>query len=144
MTVTDQPLEDFYGELTKFTQTGTVCNYQAQFDRLLAQAESLLEQQQISCFVSGLKETIRADVRAANPQLFLMLLALHASMRPRSKLNEEIPCPLFSSCTEYQSQSWHSSTKSTPFEAVYGRPPPVLTFYEFGMAKDANVDKELR
>ncbi|KAK6918453.1 Retrotransposon gag domain [Dillenia turbinata] len=60
--------EDFYGELTKLTQTGSVKDYQLQFNRLLARAGNLTEQQQISCFVSGLKEAIRADVRATNPQ----------------------------------------------------------------------------
>ncbi|XP_044500235.1 uncharacterized protein LOC123221450 [Mangifera indica] len=61
-------LDDFYGELTKLTQMGLVRKYHTQFDRLLVRAGSLIEQQQISCFVSGLWETIRADVRAANPQ----------------------------------------------------------------------------
>lgn len=40
--------------------------------------------------------------------------------------------------------SWHSSTKSTPFEAVYGRPPPALTFYKLGTTKEASMDEELR
>ncbi|KAJ0088334.1 hypothetical protein Patl1_32526 [Pistacia atlantica] len=61
-------LEDFYEEFTKLTQTGMVRDYQPKFNRLLARARSLTEQQQISCFVSGLKETICVDVRAANPQ----------------------------------------------------------------------------
>ncbi|KAJ0088335.1 hypothetical protein Patl1_32527 [Pistacia atlantica] len=54
-------LEDFYEEFTKLTQTGMVRDYQPKFNRLLARARSLTEQQQISCFVSGLKETICID-----------------------------------------------------------------------------------
>ncbi|KAA8522099.1 hypothetical protein F0562_012587 [Nyssa sinensis] len=39
--------------------------------------------------------------------------------------------------------SWHSAIKMTPFEVVYGRPPPTLLSYIPGMAKVDAVEKQL-
>ena len=39
--------------------------------------------------------------------------------------------------------SWHSTTKATPFEAVYGRPPPNLLRYVPGTTKSTEVDETL-
>ena len=39
--------------------------------------------------------------------------------------------------------SYHSSIKMTPFEAVYGQPPPTITKYVPGSSKVDQVDKEL-
>ncbi|KAJ0047220.1 hypothetical protein Pint_05415 [Pistacia integerrima] len=59
--------EDFFGDLCKFKQTSSVSDYQAQFERLLARAGTLKDKQEVECFISGLKEGIRADVRVQNP-----------------------------------------------------------------------------
>ena len=46
--------------------------------------------------------------------------------------------------TEYcYNTSWHSATKTTPFEAVYGRPPPNLLSYVPGTAKLLEVEETL-
>lgn len=39
--------------------------------------------------------------------------------------------------------SWHSSIKTTPFEVVYGRPPPTLPSYIPGMTNVDAVEKQL-
>ena len=39
--------------------------------------------------------------------------------------------------------SWHSATKITPFEVVYGRPPPNLLSYVLGIAKLLKVEETL-
>ena len=39
--------------------------------------------------------------------------------------------------------SYHSSIKMTPFEVVYGQPPPTITKYVPGYSKVDQVDKEL-
>ena len=39
--------------------------------------------------------------------------------------------------------AWHSSIKRTPFEAVYGRPPPSLLDYVSGTSSVASVDEVL-
>ncbi|KAK8919251.1 hypothetical protein KSP39_PZI022114 [Platanthera zijinensis] len=40
--------------------------------------------------------------------------------------------------------SYHSASKLTPFEVVYGRPPPSLSSYESGSTAVAAVDRALR
>ena len=40
--------------------------------------------------------------------------------------------------------SWHSAFKTTPFQVVYGRPPPNLLSYVPGMANATEVDETLR
>ena len=40
--------------------------------------------------------------------------------------------------------SWHSATKTTPFEAVYGRPLPSLLSYVPGITKSIEVEETLR
>nr|POF01502.1 hypothetical protein CFP56_45303 [Quercus suber] len=58
---------DHFGELTKLQQTSTVKEYQSQFEQLLAKVGYLPPPRQVSCFVSGLKESIKADVLAGRP-----------------------------------------------------------------------------
>ncbi|KAI9199008.1 hypothetical protein LWI28_025853 [Acer negundo] len=53
---------DFFGELTKLQQVGSVRDYWTQFEKLLAKVGQLSQPQQVSCFVSGLKDSIKADV----------------------------------------------------------------------------------
>jgi hypothetical protein len=61
------PFEDPFGELTKLRQTRPVKNYQLQFEQLLSRVGKLSIQHQLSCFISGLKDTIRTEVQAARP-----------------------------------------------------------------------------
>ncbi|XP_022888557.1 uncharacterized protein LOC111404064 [Olea europaea var. sylvestris] len=58
---------NFFGDLTKLKQTGSVRDYQMEFDRLLHRVGSLSKGQQVGCFISGLKESLRVDVQACNP-----------------------------------------------------------------------------
>ncbi|KAJ0010545.1 hypothetical protein Pint_33757 [Pistacia integerrima] len=53
--------EDFFRDLCKLKQTNSVSDYQAQFERLLACAGTLTDKQEVECFISGLKQGIRAD-----------------------------------------------------------------------------------
>ena len=59
--------EDFFGNLTKLRQTTSVRDYQTQFEKLLTRAEKLTPAQQVGCFISGLRESIRVEVQAARP-----------------------------------------------------------------------------
>ncbi|GMY20249.1 hypothetical protein FCV25MIE_15488 [Fagus crenata] len=58
---------DYFGELTKLQQSGTVKEYQTRFEQLLAKAGPLPSTRQVSCFISGLKENLKADVMAGRP-----------------------------------------------------------------------------
>ncbi|KAJ0028476.1 hypothetical protein Pint_35254 [Pistacia integerrima] len=57
----------FFGDLTKLKQTGSIRDYQRDFNRLLHRAGHLSKEQQVGCFMSGLKEAIRVDLQACNP-----------------------------------------------------------------------------
>lgn len=59
--------EDSFGELCKLKQTTSVRDYQSRFERLLGKARLLTNKQETACFISGLKEPLRANVRAQNP-----------------------------------------------------------------------------
>lgn len=49
-------------------QSGTIQDYQSQFEKLLAKVGYLPPNHQVSSFVSGLRESIKADVQAARPK----------------------------------------------------------------------------
>ncbi|XP_042487967.1 uncharacterized protein LOC122068169 [Macadamia integrifolia] len=59
--------QDFFGELTKLRQIGTVREYQNQFSKLLLRAGKLSSDQQVGCFTRGLKENLKVDVQACQP-----------------------------------------------------------------------------
>ena len=59
--------EEFFGDLTKLKQNGTIGEYQCQFERLLSRARKLMPPQQVSCFVSGPKDNICTVVQATRP-----------------------------------------------------------------------------
>ncbi|KAK0581463.1 hypothetical protein LWI29_014052 [Acer saccharum] len=67
---------DHFGELTKLQQTGTVLDYQSKFEQLLAKAGALPQPRQVSCFISGLKDSIRTDVQANRPTSLTMAIGL--------------------------------------------------------------------
>ena len=56
----------FFGKLTKLQQIGSVEEYQSKFEKLLAKVGHLPQARQVSCFISGLCESIRIDVQAIN------------------------------------------------------------------------------
>lgn len=58
---------EFFGELTKLQQMGSVREYQSRFEQLLAKVGHLTPTRQVSCFVSGLKESIKAVVLTGRP-----------------------------------------------------------------------------
>ncbi|KAK9179225.1 hypothetical protein WN943_028424 [Citrus x changshan-huyou] len=68
--------QDFFGELIKLQQVGSVCDYQTQFEKLLAKVGRLSQDRQVSCFVSGLKDTIKADVLAGRPTTLTSAIGL--------------------------------------------------------------------
>ena len=50
--------------------------YQARFERLLAKISSLSQDKKVSCFVAGLKDSIRTNVQANQPTTLTMAIGL--------------------------------------------------------------------
>ena len=59
--------DDFFGDLTRLKQIGSVQEYQIQFEKLLSRVGKLNQPQQVTCFVGGLKESMRIDIQAMKP-----------------------------------------------------------------------------
>nr|POE53804.1 hypothetical protein CFP56_67495 [Quercus suber] len=59
--------DDFFGDLTRLKQVGSVREYQSQFEKLLSRVGKLNQSQQVACFIGGLKEGVRIDVQAMKP-----------------------------------------------------------------------------
>ncbi|KAA8547499.1 hypothetical protein F0562_003928 [Nyssa sinensis] len=55
------------GETITWPLLKEVRDYQTQFEKLLARARKLTPTQHVSCFISGLKESIRIEVQASRP-----------------------------------------------------------------------------
>ncbi|KAA8529845.1 hypothetical protein F0562_034386 [Nyssa sinensis] len=86
---------DFFGKLTKLQQTGSVREYQTQFEKLLAKAGSLSQTRQVSCFVSGLKESIKVNVLASKPNSLSAAISLArlyeaCNLSQRKAINSEV------------------------------------------------------
>lgn len=59
--------KNFFGDLTKLEQTGSMRDYQTQFERLLICARKLSQEQQVDCFTSGLVIGLQVEVKATKP-----------------------------------------------------------------------------
>ena len=113
--------DDFFGDLTKLKQMGSVREYQSQFERLLSRVGKLPPAQQVGCFISGLKEHLRIDVQALKPASLSAAVGLAClyeaksqfqHQQPPSEENEE-PLPL--SCSKVSSTT-KTFKKLTPIE----------------------------
>lgn len=68
--------EDVVGELTKLKQTSSVRDYQEQFEILANKTQGLPEHFFTSCFISGLKKEIRANVLMFKPTNTMQAIGL--------------------------------------------------------------------
>ena len=89
---------DPFGELTKLQQHGTIKKYQASFEYLLSKIGTLTPSQQVSCFVSGLKEPIKVDVLAGRPNTLTSAIGLarlykaqHLALRKNAQSKTQEP-----------------------------------------------------
>ncbi|KAA8538007.1 hypothetical protein F0562_027413 [Nyssa sinensis] len=64
----DSLFDDVVGQLTKLRQISTVKTYQEKFEELANKTNELLEEFFVSCFVSGLKDEIKAGVQIFRPR----------------------------------------------------------------------------
>ncbi|KAF8407600.1 hypothetical protein HHK36_006734 [Tetracentron sinense] len=68
--------EDFDEALSKLRQTGTIREYQMQFEKLENRVEGWPEKALVGCFIAGLKEDIRADIKLFRPATMLATVGL--------------------------------------------------------------------
>lgn len=89
------------------------------------------------CFTSAYHSQSDGQTEAAN-RIVEMYLRCFTGDYPKKWVN-------WLSWSEYcYNTSFHSSLCTTPFEAVYGRPPPRLLSYCPGLSHIDSVDKELQ
>ena len=66
--------DEFTGALTKLHQTGTMREYQTEFENLVKHTEGFFDVFYSSCFISGLKDTIRSDITMFCPNTMMEIL----------------------------------------------------------------------
>lgn len=98
--------EDAIGELTKLTQTSTVKAYQERFEELANRTSGLTQEFFVSCFVSGLREDIRAGVQMFYPANITQAIGL-------ARLQEE----------SIEAIHRRSKIPSKPGQTNWGAPP---------------------
>ena len=68
--------EDFDEALAKLRQTGTIREYQTQFERLAARVRNWPEKALLGSYIGGLKEEIQSDVKLFHPTTLLHATSL--------------------------------------------------------------------
>ncbi|KAH7569605.1 hypothetical protein JRO89_XS06G0207400 [Xanthoceras sorbifolium] len=68
--------EDYFVELIKLREIGSVMDYQCKFERLLAKIEILAPEKKVSCFVADLKDNVQTDVQANRLTTLTMTIGL--------------------------------------------------------------------
>ncbi|TXG66291.1 hypothetical protein EZV62_007566 [Acer yangbiense] len=68
--------EDPFSQLIRLKQTSAVIEYQTRFERVLAKVGNLAQDKKVSCFVTGLRDSIRIDVQAHCPSTLTMVIGL--------------------------------------------------------------------
>uniref|UniRef100_A0A2N9E120 Retrotransposon gag domain-containing protein n=1 Tax=Fagus sylvatica TaxID=28930 RepID=A0A2N9E120_FAGSY len=72
---------DFDEDLAKLRQTGTVDEYQTQFERLAGRIQHWPERAQVGFYMRGLKEDIQSVVKSCGPTSLLNTITLSHSVR---------------------------------------------------------------
>ena len=91
---------------------GTVFDYQTWFERLLARADTLTDKQEAECFISGLKDGLRADVRVHNPQNLFAAIGLTRTYELKAQEVRRLTYPTFSFSVRNSNNQWNTSTPS--------------------------------
>ncbi|XP_057992829.1 uncharacterized protein LOC131173948 isoform X1 [Hevea brasiliensis] len=97
------------GELINLKQTGTVEEYQKQFQSLLARANSVRTDQQVNFFTAGLFEVIRLDVEMQNPPNLGTAMNLARAFEKKQQL---------ASVSNSQCNFWNNSRITAPAQSV--------------------------
>ncbi|TXG67782.1 hypothetical protein EZV62_009057 [Acer yangbiense] len=113
------------GALSKLSQNGTVKDYQVQFERLSNRTRGLPESFLISCFLSGLREELKANVQILKPITLAHAFEL-------AKLQEEAHIVITKQTTVVTDQTTPRSSP-TPVPSLLGPIPsgtPPIRHYD--------------
>ncbi|MCI04940.1 hypothetical protein A2U01_0025989, partial [Trifolium medium] len=120
--------EDPKGALFKLNQTGSVKEYQGQFESLANRVTGLPPPFYLSCFVSGLKPAIRREVQAFQPLTLTQAINLaklqEEKLADRSSPNLSVPKPQPTTNTHPSSSSFRPTLSVNPFKNP-PKPPPI-------------------
>ncbi|KAK9928000.1 hypothetical protein M0R45_025158 [Rubus argutus] len=114
---------DYQAALAKMYQSGSVSDYKTQFNKLSRRASGFSREVLLACFVSGLKEEIRLDVRAHKPTNLLQAYELARIYEERhmghKNIHRQQPTKIaspmgFTASMEYPHMSSSLPTHSTP------------------------------
>ncbi|KAL5810297.1 hypothetical protein ACOSQ4_026865 [Xanthoceras sorbifolium] len=86
--------EDPSKALTRLKQTSSVSVYQEEFEKLSHRVDELPEKFLISCFVAGLKDEIRLDVKIKQPRSLADPIGVARLVEKRNVCKEKGPAPI--------------------------------------------------
>jgi len=86
--------EDLSEALTHLKQNTTVAAYQEAFERLSYQVDGLLENFLIGCFIAGLRDEIRLDVKIKQPHTLADTIGEVRLIKERNQLHKRAPLPI--------------------------------------------------
>jgi hypothetical protein len=110
--------EDPLEALTRLKQTTTIAAYQEAFERLSHRVDNLLEKFLIGCFIVGLRDDIRIDVKIKQPVTLADTIGVARLIEERNQLQKGPIQPL-----RFQPAYATAKTSSNPMAGVL-RPPP--------------------
>ncbi|RZC65112.1 hypothetical protein C5167_008797 [Papaver somniferum] len=116
----DNQYMDFFGELSKLSQTstvgGTVQDFREKFEKLLAKVGPIPQHQQVSMFISGLDVSIRTDVQANKPTTLSSTIGLtrlfEAINSSNKRVTPSVPKIIM------QPRNTHVNSSSTPIRRM--------------------------
>lgn len=111
--------EDPSEALTRLRHTSTVAAYQEAFEKLSHQVDGLSEGFIIGCFIVGLRDDVRLDVKIKQPKTLADAIGIARLVEERNQLQKKPPDP---SCSQPIIAA--SKTNSISAPGVLG-PPPV-------------------
>ncbi|EEF39867.1 conserved hypothetical protein [Ricinus communis] len=111
--------EDPSEALTRLRQTSTVAAYQKAFEKLYHQIDGLPEGFLVGCFIAGLRDEIRLDVKIKQPKTLADAIGVTRLVEERNRLQKKSPDP-----SRFQPATTASKINSTSASGVLG-PRPV-------------------
>ncbi|KAJ0077699.1 hypothetical protein Patl1_35564 [Pistacia atlantica] len=93
---------------TQLRQPGSVIEYQCKFERWLAKAGALTQDRKVTCFIIGLRDSIRTDVQANRPTTLVMAIGLAKLFDARNQAQRRTNIPAVRSGKSSTAKHWAS------------------------------------